>query len=140
MDVISVTRRDDQLTRVIEVPAARVPQIRAALWAARTSAQGKSVTQRAAERPRVQAKVEPGPLCVATMCPATVTLTNTGDVAGTGRVDVLVDGASIGTHPYRLDPGQRVTVTDTFANRLYTDNSAPGSRTTVLVQTRVVPD
>lgn len=135
MDIV-YSRKDGEPTRIIELDAALIEQVNRAAAAARGTTPPKSISQRRADRPRYQFKADPPPLCDTPMCSATFTLTNTGELAGTGQVVVTADGLPVATHDFSLEPGKSVTYQEQTPNTHFNDPA--GTRFTINWSARVV--
>lgn len=124
VDIVYSTRNDDMPTRVTEVDATLVAQINNAASQVRGTTTPKTVTQRLMERPELDVRIQPEPLCTTPTCSAVVTLTNSGALAGSGQIVVSADGAPVATHDYTVEPGKSVSFNEQAPNRHYNDTAA----------------
>ncbi|WP_232663985.1 hypothetical protein [Pseudonocardia sp. TRM90224] len=124
-------------TRVIQLPPAQVAEVGSAASDVRTRETPKSLNQRLLERARFAIDVKPESLCQSPTCTAVITISNSGELAGTGRVDVTANGVAAGTFPLNVPPGQSVSFTASTPNTIY---NQPGASGDLYWEAKITPD
>ncbi|MEJ3654936.1 hypothetical protein WEH80_18365, partial [Actinomycetes bacterium KLBMP 9759] len=124
-------------TRVVQLPPDQVAEVGSAAPDVRTREAPKSLNQRLLERPRFAIDVKPETLCQSPTCTAVITVSNSGELAGTGRVDVTANGVAAGTFPLNVAPGQSVSFTASTPNTIY---NQPGASGDLYWEAKITPD
>lgn len=120
--------------RVIQATPAQIAEVSKAGAGIRAQSP-KSLTQRLMERAEPKVKIEDAPPCGTQTCTFTVTVTNTGELAATGRLEIVVDGRIAATHPVNIQPGQSGTFNASAENPSF---GRPGSSGTFRIRAYVV--
>ncbi|MFC4947805.1 hypothetical protein [Pseudonocardia sp. GCM10023141] len=137
IDILSGADQDKKPTRVSAVDAAKIGQINGAAGAARGATPPKSLSQRLLERPKLTVDIKPETPCRNPTCAATSVVVNSGDLVGTGTLQVSADDQVIGRHDFSIDPGQTLTFTDSVPNRAF--SGAAGTSIQVLWKVEALP-
>jgi hypothetical protein len=134
IDVQPVGLRNDAPPRVVQATPEQVAEVNKAGAGIRAQSP-KSLTQRLLERAEPRIKIQDAPPCQTQTCTFTVTVTNTGELAATGRLEITVDGRLAANHPLNIQPGQTGTFEASAVNPSF---GRPGSRGTFQIRAYIV--
>jgi hypothetical protein len=134
VDVQTLGGGKDEPARVIKPSPEQIAAAKKAGAAIRAQSP-KSLNQKLFERAEPRIKVHDAPTCVTPTCTFTVTVTNTGELAATGTLEITVDGRVAASHPLNVLPGQSADFTATVDNP---SAGRPGASGTFYVYARIV--
>jgi hypothetical protein len=136
IDLNTIGAQGDEPIRVVVITPQQAAEVAAAANRIRITESPRTLTEWLLLRPEADIQIQPEPFCQSPTCTATFTVTNTGEIRIRGRFEITADGASAGSYPVDLQPGQSATFSGTTTNRLY---NSPGATGQIYWEGTVIP-